>query len=187
MLKRLSIILLVLVITIGYALYKKNSLESQLAGGTEEILKKVPAATLTDLEGKEMTLHGLFKEQSVGLLVVHFWGTWCGPCEAELPELLTFIKRFEGRSDVKFLLVAVNDDPVKVKKHIARLPPTLATWLLDQKDQYRDLFGTTKVPETYVFAGDMTTLRKFVGPQEWNKDMFVQTFNELAEISTRKL
>jgi thiol-disulfide isomerase/thioredoxin len=129
-------------------------------------------------------------DKSLELLVVHFWGTWCAPCEAELPDLLTFIKRFEGRSGVKFLLVATNDEVIKVKKHLKGLSNAEAAsihWLLDQKNIHRDAFGTTRVPETYVFSSDKTLLRKFMGPQEWNNPLFFQTFSELLQISMRKL
>jgi thiol-disulfide isomerase/thioredoxin len=122
--------------------------------------------------------------------MVHYWGTWCAPCEAELPDLLTLIKRFEGQPNVKFLLIAANDEAVKIQKYLKTLSiPAKASiyWLLDNNNVHREAYGTTRVPETYVFSSDKTTLRKFIGPQEWNKPMFFQTFDELLQISTRKL
>lgn len=189
MLNRLIIIALVILVTLTYSLYKKKNLETQLSDGMGEaaILSKLPDAVFKTLDGEEVKLQELYRKQDVSLLVVHFWGTWCAPCEAELPELLSFIKRFEGRTSVKFLLVAVSDDVNKVRKHIKTLPTTNAAWLLDNADAYRGLFGTTRVPETFVFSSDMATLRKFVGPQEWNKELFFQTFDEFLQISTRKL
>jgi hypothetical protein len=86
--------------------------------------------------------------------------------------------------------VAANDETIKVMKHLKTLKiPEKSSiyWLLDNKNVHRDLFGTTRVPETYVFSSDKVTLRKFVGPQEWSKGMFFQTFDELLQISTRKL
>jgi thiol-disulfide isomerase/thioredoxin len=41
--------------------------------------------------------------------VLNFWGSWCGPCRTEQPELNTVAERFEG--EVGFLGVNV-DDPV---------------------------------------------------------------------------
>jgi cytochrome c biogenesis protein CcmG, thiol:disulfide interchange protein DsbE len=130
-----------------------------------------------------------FISVKIDLLVVHFWGTWCAPCEAELPDLLALMKRFEGRPNVKFLLVAVNDEEVKVRKHLKSMPVPKANvqWLIDNQNMYRNEFGTIRVPETYIFASDMTTLRKYTGPQEWNKPLFFQTFDEFIQISTRKL
>jgi cytochrome c biogenesis protein CcmG, thiol:disulfide interchange protein DsbE len=116
-------------------------------------------------------------------------GTWCAPCEAELPDLLALIKRYEDRPGVKFLLVATNDEVFKVQKHLKTLaiPKSSIYWLIDNKNVHRDQYGTTRVPETFVFSSDKTTLRKYVGPQEWNKTMFFQSFDEFLQISDRKL
>jgi cytochrome c biogenesis protein CcmG/thiol:disulfide interchange protein DsbE len=189
MLNRIIAILVVIAATVGYAVYQKRSLATQLVTQPEAILAKLPQGIFETLDGKPFDAHQIFANERVGLLVVHYWGTWCGPCEAELPELLTFIKRFEGRSDVKFLLVAVNDEKVKIEKHLKTLviPKAAITWLMDNRNIHRDVYGTTRVPETYVFSSDKTTLRKYVGPQEWNKPMFFQSFDEFIQISSNKL
>jgi thiol-disulfide isomerase/thioredoxin len=192
MIYRILAIVLIIAATVVYSLYSKKSLESQLVSDNQSasVLSEMPQAEFTTLEGEAFQLESLFKDQRVDLLIVHFWGTWCAPCEAELPELLSFIKRFEGQMTIKFLLVAANDDALKIKKHLKTLTiPEKASlyWLIDNKNIHRDLFGTTRVPETYVFSSGKATLRKFLGPQEWNKPLFYQTFDELIEISSRKL
>lgn len=192
MFKRLLIIFVILALTVVYSIYQKNSLESQLVSSkpaTASILSKLPRAQFETLEGEPFALHEYYEKERIGLLVIHFWGTWCGPCEAELPDLLSFIRRFEDRLEVKFLLVAVNDDLNKVKKHIRGLPipKGSVTWLLDTNNAHREKFGTTRVPETFVFSSDKMVLRKYIGPQEWNKTLFFQTFDEFLQISTHKL
>jgi cytochrome c biogenesis protein CcmG/thiol:disulfide interchange protein DsbE len=189
MLKRFVILVAILAVTIAYALYQKRALESQLVDGKQEttILGNLPASTFKDLDGNAVSLNGFYQDTPPDLLIVHFWGTWCGPCEAELPELLSLIKRFEARPGVKFLLVAVDDELIKVKKHIRTLAPNKAIWLLDNSKAHRFDFGTTRVPETFVFSSDMRTLKKYVGPQEWNKELFFQSFDEFIQISSSKL
>jgi cytochrome c biogenesis protein CcmG/thiol:disulfide interchange protein DsbE len=189
---RVAAILSVIAITVVYTFWQKKSLELQLvpSSKSEAVLAKLPASSFETLDGKPFVLHDLYQDGSLKLLVVHYWGTWCAPCEAELPELLKFIDTFKDKPGVKFLLVAVNDDLMKVQKHLkTKLIPkdTPIVWLMDNNNVHKEIFGTIRVPETFVFSSDKMTLKKYVGPQEWNKTMFFQTFDELLQISTHKL
>jgi peroxiredoxin len=51
----------------------------------------------------------LAKNDSKKLLLVNLWATWCGPCVAELPELVTINRMFRGRN---FQLVMISLDDV---------------------------------------------------------------------------
>lgn len=192
MIYRILVVVALVGLTIYYSLYQSQSLESKLVADTAEapILKALPVTSFTTLQNEHFDLAKFYQDEKVELLFVHFWGTWCGPCEAELPELMYFIKNFENRPGIKFLLVAVNDEARLVEKKIKALPvPNMTNlyWLLDNTNSHRDLFGTTRVPETFVFAADKTTLRKFLGPQEWNKSLFLQLLDELHQSSIHHL
>lgn len=67
-----------------------------------------PAFTLTDNTGKAVSLAD-FKGKVVYL---DFWGTWCGPCMAEMPASNTLKQQFAGR-DVVFLYISVSDKEAK--------------------------------------------------------------------------
>src|SRR5690606_15319319 len=123
MIFRLITLILIIAAAIGYSHYSKTSLESQilLGKGNEAVLKTLPDAQFATLDNIPFKVDDLYSKQDVELLMIHFWGTWCAPCEAELPDLLSFIKRFEGKPEVKFLLVATNDEILKVKKHLKGL------------------------------------------------------------------
>jgi cytochrome c biogenesis protein CcmG/thiol:disulfide interchange protein DsbE len=189
MLNRIIVILIIIAAAVGYSVYQKQNLQTHLAGSSEAILTKLPQGVFETLDGKTFDPHHLFEQNDLSLLVVHYWGTWCAPCEAELPDLLALIKRFENRPDVKFLLVATNDEKRKVEKHIKTLPIPKSSiyWLLDNKGIHRTQYGTTRVPETFVFSSDKRTLRKYMGPQEWNKPLFFQSFDEFIQISSHKM
>lgn len=49
-------------------------------------------------------------------LVVNFWGTFCDPCRAEMPDLVSINSEFQSRG-LEFILVSV-DDPSDIKKKV---------------------------------------------------------------------
>jgi cytochrome oxidase Cu insertion factor (SCO1/SenC/PrrC family) len=55
--------------------------------------KVAPAFTLTDLEGKKVSLSD-YKGRPV---LVNFWATWCGPCKVEMPWFEEFRKQYAGQ------------------------------------------------------------------------------------------
>lgn len=192
MIYRIAVVLALVGLTIFYSVYQSQSLESKLVSDTAQspILKALPSTQFTTLKNEVFSVDKFFQDEKVELLFVHFWGTWCGPCEAELPELLHFIKTFENRPGIKFMLVAVNDEARLVEKKMRALPvPRMSNlyWLLDNTNAHRDAFGTTRVPESFVFSANKTTLRKFLGPQDWNKPMFLQALDELYQSSIHPL
>ncbi len=192
MIYRIFAIVSIILVTVIYSIQQKSSLEQNLVSDTkaDSVLAQLPKVSFETMEKTVFSIEDYYQKERPGLVMVHFWGTWCAPCEAELPELISLINRFKDRTEVKFLLVAVNDDIQKVQKHLKKFNIQSSNnvhWLLDNKNVYRESFGTTRVPETYVFSSDMTTLRKFVGPQTWNKSNYFQTFDELLLMSTQKL
>lgn len=40
------------------------------------------------------------------VVLIHFWGTWCGPCKLEYPELSQMVDRFQGDPEFQFLSVS---------------------------------------------------------------------------------
>lgn len=178
---KIAVTILLIGGTLLYAFFARKNLQSQIGQNvaTESLLTTMPQNSFEELQGSEYQLQEQLKQSGADLVLVHFWATWCGPCEAELPELMRFVSSLPNSGKVLVLVVAVNDEVPKVQKFMKRIKVTNSkkiVWLIDNKNVHRDSFGTTKLPESYLFSSEGRFLRKLLGPQQWEKPMFLDMF-----------
>ena len=175
---KLALIFALLGLTYLYATYERNKfvqMDEENLGAP--VLKNLPSFNLeifpsaqkmsnTDLLGKGRGFY------------FHIWGSWCGPCEEEMPQFLDYARKLTNEG-VSFLLVAVNDKPEDVAKFMKRfgqLPPNV-TIAIDTENKIMEKFGTFKVPETFLFDKQGKNVNKFAGPQDWLADSYVTRLN----------
>lgn len=170
---KISILSFILIIAIGFAKFEQSKIDHYFMSSDSQVLKTLPENqnykkfdTNEELNLKEIAT------TSNGLLV-HFWGTWCAPCEHELPAFLDFSRKL-APYNIKVILMAVNDEELKIKKFMKRfgeLPPNVIL-INDAKSIAMPAFGVVKVPETFLFNSKLKNLTKFVGPQDWALSSF---------------
>lgn len=85
--------------------------------GVAEVGARAPDFELTTIDGKKFKL----SEQRGKTVLVNFWGTWCPPCEREMPELVASYNQSGGADGGRaFVAVAVNDVEESVRKFVTQ-------------------------------------------------------------------
>jgi thiol-disulfide isomerase/thioredoxin len=118
---------------------------------------QAPDFKLDDLDGKPLTLaasHGK-------VILLNFWATWCGPCRAEIPDLIELQKKYGDKLQIIGLDVD-DDDSTEVKKFVTangiNYPIGMAT--NEIRMQYG---GVAALPTSFVLDSEGRVVQKHEG------------------------
>jgi len=110
--------------------------------------------TRPSLTGKTISFPSDYKGKVV---MLDFWATWCGPCKAELPNL---IKVYQKYHDQGFEIVGISLDQENMQAKVADfLKANNMTWsqVCDGKYWKADvavMYGVDSIPRGYLVDGD---------------------------------
>ncbi|HEY6267892.1 MAG TPA: redoxin family protein [Candidatus Acidoferrum sp.] len=116
-----------------------------------------PDFKLTTLDGKPVTLadsHGK-------VILLNFWATWCGPCRAEIPDLIELQNKYKDKLQILGLVVDDDDqDAIKefVEKFAINYPVAIAS--NDIRFQYG---GIAALPTSFVLDSEGRIVQKHEG------------------------
>jgi thiol-disulfide isomerase/thioredoxin len=154
---------------------------SQTAGvATQKPLPNAPEATFKDLEGKDVSLASLKGK----VVIINFWATWCEPCQAEIPWMIGFQKKY---ADKGFTLLGVAMDEEgksvvepyvqKTQFDVEGHPMTMNYPIVLGDDDLADKFGgLLGLPTTYVITRDGKVAKRYIGlASESDLDKLIQS------------
>lgn len=124
-----------------------NARRSEVLADRIEDPQPAPTFRLVTLTGDTVTNEVL--DGKVG--VINFWGTWCGPCVAEAPQLQEFHEKYADHPDVVFLTIDNDPDPDDVRVWVERHEVTYPV-LLD--DGFVSEAGVHAFPTTWFIDRD---------------------------------
>jgi thiol-disulfide isomerase/thioredoxin len=99
-------------------------------------------------------------------VVVNFWGSWCGPCVDEAPDLAEVAREFEGR--VQFLGVDILDAREPARDFILRFDWPYPS-VFDPNDAIKSNLGFLGQPVTLVYDRQGELAFEWVGAIEGDR------------------
>ncbi|KRE46155.1 thiol-disulfide oxidoreductase ResA [Paenibacillus sp. Soil522] len=149
---RLSL-LLIMISAITYTLYQHFFTEKKQV----QVGGQAPDFVLEDMEGNKVQLSDL-KGKGVFL---NFWGTWCKPCEQEMPYMESQYNHYKNL-DVEILAVNVGESEVAIESFVERHGITFP--VLKDKDQaVTEAYDITPIPTSFLIDKNGKVLKVITG------------------------
>lgn len=109
------------------------------------------------------------------VVVVNFWATWCVPCIEEVPSLVELQRRMP-----QLTVVAIsNDEDASVYHQFLLDNRVNFLTVRDFSSRVPKLYGTIKIPESYVIDRNGILRRKFVSAQNWTSPEILDYLSKL--------
>lgn len=124
-----------------------------------DAIRAAPAFELETLDGDTLSLASF---DSVPVILMNFWASWCGPCKIEIPDLMALHESY-GPRGFMVLGVTVNDLPRDSRDFAAEVGMS-----------YPSVIGTPRMLEAYqispwlptsLLVKDGTIVEEWIGPR----------------------
>lgn len=119
---------------------------------------------LNSIEGKSVKL----SDYTGKVVIVNMWATWCGPCQAETPDLVRFHKEYKSKGvEVLGLATKMNDPDLDEVKQFVNRQKVDYTMIYDESNFAVSLAQIAQsrgvIPQSFVISRDGRIIRHFEG------------------------
>lgn len=120
---------------------------------------------IVDLNQKKFQVNSKNKKP----IVVHFWGTWCGPCRSEMPDIQKVYDIYKGKID--FVLISDERSFQQLNFYLEKYDFTLPFYhSLEPLKEYK----IYSIPVTYFYDEHGVLIHSNLNPlsyDEWDKEI----------------
>ena len=159
----------------GTAQQKAGSVKKKMARTVQKNAKQgkftmAPDFTLADLNGDWVTLNELKGK----VVLLNFWGTWCGPCRREIPAFINLTEKYkkDGLEIVGITLTSGSPSNIRSFADKWGINYTLLTDIEGNETQtvtalYSQATGQriTGIPTTFIIDREGFIRQRYVGPR----------------------
>jgi thiol-disulfide isomerase/thioredoxin len=129
-----------------------------LSGGGGSVGVAAPELPSTVLRPPRATLASLRGRPAI----IHFWASWCGPCNQEAPQIAHAASELRGRAT----LVGVDfSDSAGAARAFLRRHKWSFTVLFDHDGEAGNAYGLAGLPTTFVLDGRGRIVARLTGPR----------------------
>src|SRR3954452_21270723 len=119
--------------------------------------KPPPAFVVKDLDGRDVSLASMRGK----VVIVNFWATWCGPCRAEIPDLVALQEKYKDTLQV----IGISEDEAGVDvvrrfaaEHKINYPVAMMTPEIEKMYP-----GISALPTSFILDKESRVVQKHVG------------------------
>ena len=123
-----------------------KKIQDALAVGTQ-----FPDFDARDLSGKPLSI----TTRKGKVVMLDFWATWCGPCRAELPNVLEVYQKHH-QDGFEIIGISLDEDRAKLENFIKDKNMTWPQFFDGQKwkNKLAAKYGVNSIPATYLLDGE---------------------------------
>ena len=118
---------------------------------------ELPELAMQTLDGRTITSEDLRGK----VTLVNFWATWCGPCRAEIPDLIRLQERYPDQLQV--IGVSEDEGPVQVVESFAAQFGINYPIVMTTPDLDRAFPGVMALPTSFIIDPDLRVVQTHVG------------------------